>query len=99
MLKSEIEKILKKEIESVEELKGIETKFHTIESEIDAMANKKKKDENNNDIPYYDLNKIIQRAKELIVRVFDAFQGNSLWINNKWSDVERKIRKNLEDLE
>ena len=90
MLKSEIEKILTETIQGVEELENIDkSKFHSIEREIDDMANK----------PEANLNKVVSRAKELTVRVFDAFQGNSLWINNKWPDIERKIRKNLRELE
>ena len=90
MLQSKIEKILEEEIRGIEELNSMnKDKFRAIEREIDAMANK----------PEANLNKIISRAKELTVRVFDAFKGNSLWINSKWSGIERKIRENLKVLE
>lgn len=89
MLKSEIEKILKETIVGNEELRGIEEKFHAIEREIDGMANK----------PEADLSKIIDRAKVLIVRIFDNFQGSSAWIKSKWKEIEKKVRENLKELE
>ncbi len=91
MLQSKIKEILEEEIRGIEELKDMnKDKFHAIEREID---------DNKRVVPCYNLNIIIQRAEELIVRVFDAFQGNSLWINSKWSGIERKIKKNLKKLE
>ena len=100
MLYSEIKKILEEKIAGIEELKSIENKFHQeIEYKIDGMVNKRKKDEDNHDIPFYDLDTIIEEAKKLTVQVFKNFQGNSAWIKNNWNEIEKKLRYNLRNLE
>jgi hypothetical protein len=85
MLHSKIEEILQKNIVGEESLSGIEKKFHAVEYEIDNMAQK------NN----ADMNKIIQRAKELIYRIFD---GHHDWLDRRWLNIKNDIEKNLKDL-
>ena len=80
MLHSKIEQILKEKIADDESLKNTESKFHSIESEIDGMANK----------PDADSEKILSRAETLIERIF----GN-VWTEKNWHDIERDLKRNL----
>lgn len=85
MLRSNIEKILKEVISGNEELNRLEEKFHSVEYDIDNMADK----------PEADLDEILRRAKELIYRIFD---GHRSFLDSKWSGIEDKIEKNLQGL-